>query len=86
MYQSVGVIRMKPELNSYSFDVKKYLTKREIEVLICLATGKNNREIADELIVSVHTVKAHVSNILEKLEVDCRVMAAVKAFKLGLIQ
>ena len=61
------------------------LTEREYEVLKLLVDGKSNTEIADELIVSVHTAKAHVCNILQKLCVDDRVQAAVKAIKENII-
>jgi DNA-binding NarL/FixJ family response regulator len=62
------------------------LTEREFEVLKHLVDGKSNTEIAKELIVSVHTAKAHVCSILQKLCVDDRVQAAVKAIKEGLVQ
>ena len=61
------------------------LTEREIEVLRLLVKGKSNTEIAHELIVSVHTAKAHVCSILQQLCVDDRVQAAVKAVKEHLI-
>ena len=64
---------------------KTQLTEREIEVLKLLVQGKSNTEIAKELIVSVHTAKAHVCSILQKLCVDDRVQAAVKAIKEKLI-
>ncbi len=54
------------------------LTLRERDVLACLADGLNNNEIAEKLIVSLGTVKFHVSNIFQKLGVDSRV-EAVKA-------
>ncbi len=60
------------------------LTPREKEVLDLLIQGFSNTEIADKLIVSTHTVKAHVCNILEKLSVTDRVQAAVKATKYDL--
>lgn len=62
------------------------LTKREKEVLLLLAEGKSNQEIADELFITLKTVKTHVSNILSKLEVDDRTQAAIYAYKHGLIQ
>ncbi len=61
------------------------LTEREYEVLKHLVTGKSNTEIAKELIVSVHTAKAHVCSILQKMCVNDRVQAAVKAVKEGLV-
>ena len=71
--------------NSCSGDVKMKLTERENEVLKLLVQGKSNTQIAQELIVSVHTAKAHVCSILQKLCVDDRVQAAVKAIKEGLV-
>jgi DNA-binding NarL/FixJ family response regulator len=55
------------------------LTEREGEVLGLMAEGKENAEIAAELVISPHTVKNHVSNILGKLEAETRIEAAVKA-------
>ena len=60
------------------------LTERECEVLKHLVDGKSNTEIAKELIVSVHTAKAHVCSILQKMCVNDRVQAAVKATKYDL--
>jgi two-component system, NarL family, response regulator LiaR len=62
------------------------LGEREREVLRLLASGKNNNEIADQLYVSVHTVKTQVSTILQKLMVNDRVQAAVKAITTGIIK
>lgn len=61
------------------------LTEREFEVLKHLVDGKSNTEIAKELIVSVHTAKAHVCSILQKMCVNDRVQAAVKAVKEGIV-
>ena len=61
------------------------LTEREFEVLRHLVSGKSNTEIAKELIVSVHTAKAHVCSILQKMCVNDRVQAAVKAVKEGMV-
>lgn len=68
-----------------SNETKTKLTERENEVLKLLVQGKSNTQIAQELIVSVHTAKAHVCSILQKLCVDDRVQAAVKAIKEGLV-
>lgn len=61
------------------------LTKREYEVLKLVVDGKSNNEIAQELTISEHTAKAHVCNIIQKLVVDDRTQAAVKALKDGLV-
>lgn len=59
----------------------KYLTEREFEVLKHVVMGKSNTEIAEELVISVHTAKAHVCSILQKMGVNDRVQAAVKAVR-----
>ncbi len=61
------------------------LTPRETEVLVCLASGKTNRQIAKELHLSLSTVKRHLEHILPKLEVSDRTQAAVKAVEMGLL-
>ncbi len=61
------------------------LTQREYEVLKLVVDGKSNNEIAQELTISEHTAKAHVCNIIQKLVVDDRTQAAVKALKEGLV-
>lgn len=61
------------------------LTEREYEVLKLVVDGKSNQEIADELKISEHTSKAHVCSIIQKLLVDDRTQAAVKAIKEGLV-
>ena len=57
------------------------LTERERDVLKCMANGRNNQEIADELVISLGTVKFHVSNIFQKLGVDSRVEAVKLAIE-----
>ena len=61
------------------------LSAREHEVLALVTRGYSNRAIAEELIVTQHTVKAHVEHILTKLKVGDRTQAAVKAMELGYI-
>jgi NarL family two-component system response regulator LiaR len=61
------------------------LTEREIEVLRLVTQGKSNREIAQELVISEKTAKAHVSNILGKLGVEDRTQMAVYAIKHNLV-
>lgn len=57
------------------------LTDRELEILLLLAKGRTNQEIADELFIALKTVKTHVSNILSKLEVQDRTQAVIYAFQ-----
>ena len=63
---------------------KKKLTERELEVLKLIILGKSNTEIAKDLSISVHTAKAHVCSIFQKMDVEDRVQAAVKAVRGGL--
>jgi NarL family two-component system response regulator LiaR len=58
-------------------------TEREREVLLLVADGLSNKEIADELHISIKTVKTHVSNLLMKCELDDRTQLAVLAHRKG---
>jgi two-component system NarL family response regulator len=62
------------------------LTEREIEVLKLVARGMNNRDIAKELFISENTVKNHVRNILEKLQIHSRMEAVMIAVREKLIE
>lgn len=57
------------------------LTTREAQILKLITEGYSNNEIAKELFLSINTIKAHVASILQKLEVDDRLQAALKALK-----
>ncbi len=61
------------------------LTQQEKRVLILLATGYNNSQIARELSISVNTTKVHVCSILQKMNVEDRTQAAIKAIRENLI-
>jgi LuxR family maltose regulon positive regulatory protein len=67
-------------------DLVEPLTAREQEVLLLLATGSSNQGIADELVVTLDTVKKHVSRVLGKLGASNRTEAVVQARRLGLIK
>lgn len=81
-----------PELNFRlaNRDVEKdkidFLTKRELEVLIEVANGMSNKEIALNLDISERTVKNHISNIFKKIDVSDRTQAAVFAIKNNIIK
>lgn len=62
------------------------LTKRELEVLIKIANGMSNKEIANHLDISERTVKNHISNIFKKIDVSDRTQAAVFAIRNNLIK
>ncbi|TQS74837.1 response regulator transcription factor [Ornithinibacillus gellani] len=62
------------------------LTKRECEVLQLLADGKSNRAVAESLYISEKTVKNHVSNILQKMNVNDRTQAVVSAIRKGWVE
>lgn len=64
--------------------VEHSLSEREVQVLRLVAQGLSNREIADRLVVSERTVRAHVSNILNKLHLANRTQAALYAIREGL--
>ena len=61
------------------------LTKRELEILILIAAGLKNKEIAEQLIISLNTVLYHIKNIYSKLGVNKRTLAIAKAKEIGLI-
>lgn len=62
------------------------LTEREKEVLLLIADGKTNKDISDELHISIKTVKTHVSNLLMKCELQDRTQLAVYAHRKGLVK
>jgi NarL family two-component system response regulator LiaR len=62
------------------------LTERELEVLKLIAKGCSNEKIADQLVISVGTVKGHVSNILSKLHLVDRTQAAAYAWQAGIVR
>ena len=83
---SIAHIVLKASANSPSFETndnrKDYdLTTREAQILKLMTEGYSNMEIAQILVISINTTKAHVANILQKLEVDDRLQAALKALK-----
>ena len=87
---SIAHIVLKASANSPNFDTennsKDYdLTTREAQILKLMTEGYSNMEIAQILVISINTTKAHVANILQKLEVDDRLQAALKALKYKIV-
>jgi len=68
-----------PTSNRLSTDTASCLTERERDILIRIATGVGNQEIADELCISLHTVKTHIYNIYKKIDVKNRLQASLWA-------
>jgi LuxR family maltose regulon positive regulatory protein len=61
------------------------LSEREIEILALIANGFSNQDLADELVLTVGTVKWHLNNMYSKLAVRSRTQAVAKARELGLL-
>ena len=80
-----GVIPSRQLSRSVFKERHSNLTQREYEVLKLIVDGQSNSDIAKTLTISEHTAKAHVCNIIQKLVVDDRTQAAVKALKEGLV-
>ena len=76
---------MKRMRQSSAHALHEDLTDREHEVLLLMAEGKTNQDIADTLFIALKTAKTHVSNILSKLEVSDRTQAVIYAFEHKLV-
>jgi LuxR family transcriptional regulator, maltose regulon positive regulatory protein len=84
--QAGQVVLRQPRRGAVPAGLVVPLTSRELEVLQMLATGRSNRAIAAELVVTLDTVKRHVTHILDKLEVANRAQAVIRARELGLLR
>ena len=78
--------RTKPTPDAVYEDAYNALTTREMEVLRCLALGYSNKQIAAELVITIYTVKHHVHNILDKLDIHHRRDASRLALARGWVQ
>jgi DNA-binding NarL/FixJ family response regulator len=74
-----------PEPDAAAVAAVASLTERERDVLVQMATGRSNDEVAREMFLSVATVKTHVGNVLAKLGVRDRTQAVVLAYESGLV-
>jgi DNA-binding NarL/FixJ family response regulator len=77
--------RLSPQRTSSSQPLTEPLSERELEILRLLGQGASNKEIADHLVITVGTVKNHLTNIMAKLSVRDRTQAALIARELGII-
>jgi DNA-binding NarL/FixJ family response regulator len=77
-------VRATTEDSEMADTIRAELSDRELEVLKLIANGKDNAQIAAELVISPKTVKNHISNILMKLQIQNRIQAAVYAVRSGI--
>lgn len=80
------LVRLLPKLRPNKRGVGSDLTERETEVLRLLAEGLSNQAIADKLVISVHTVRHHVQNVITKLQAHSKLEAVATAAREGLIR
>lgn len=76
---------LKQAISAGSLQSREGLSGREVEIIKWIVSGKTNREIADELFISEHTVKVHLKNVLTKLDLRNRQEVIAYAFQQGLV-
>jgi DNA-binding CsgD family transcriptional regulator len=79
------ITRQKPLTLNYEQLVKSGISKREADILLLIHEGLSNQQIADKLFISENTIKKHISNIFQKLQVERRTEAIKKARELSII-
>lgn len=85
IFEKEVMMKMRARMNQKA-ELHDMLTEREKEILLLIAKGYSNQEIADASHITIKTVKTHVSNILSKLEVQDRTQAVIYAFQHDLIE
>jgi DNA-binding CsgD family transcriptional regulator len=83
--RTLVVTREKPAIINHDQLIKSGLSKREAEILLLMHEGLSNQQIADKLFISENTIKKHISNIFQKLQVERRTEAIKKARELSII-
>ncbi|MGK9045312.1 response regulator [Mammaliicoccus vitulinus] len=84
VFEPEVLVKMRNRMNQKA-ELFEMLTEREMEILLLIAKGYSNQEIASASHITIKTVKTHVSNILSKLEVQDRTQAVIYAFQHNLI-
>lgn len=84
VFEAEVLVKMRNRMNQKA-ELFEMLTDREMEILLLIAKGYSNQEIASASHITIKTVKTHVSNILSKLEVQDRTQAVIYAFQHNLI-
>ncbi|MBI5974731.1 response regulator transcription factor VraR [Staphylococcus canis] len=85
VFEAEVLVKMRNRMKQRA-ELYELLTDREMEILLLIAKGYSNQEIASASHITIKTVKTHVSNILSKLEVQDRTQAVIYAFQHGLIE
>src|SRR5471030_1546348 len=83
--RTLVIKEQKPAEINYDQLLKSGISKREAEILLLIHEGLSNQQIADKLFVSENTIKKHLSNIFQKLQVERRTEAIRKALELSII-
>jgi len=85
VFEAEVLVKMRNRMKQRA-ELYEMLTEREMEILLLIAKGYSNQEIASASHITIKTVKTHVSNVLSKLEVQDRTQAVIYAFQHNLIQ
>ena len=85
VFEAEVLVKMRNRMKQRA-ELYEMLTEREMEILLLIAKGYSNQEIASTSHITIKTVKTHVSNVLSKLEVQDRTQAVIYAFQYNLIQ
>ncbi|MDB5088570.1 MAG: DNA-binding response regulator [Mucilaginibacter sp.] len=84
--KTIVVNQQQPVAINHDQLLQSGISKREAEILLLIHEGLSNQQIADKLFVSENTIKKHISNIFQKLQVERRTEAIKKALQLSIIR
>ncbi|MGZ3757737.1 MAG: response regulator transcription factor [Mucilaginibacter sp.] len=83
--RTITITTSQPDTLNYDQLLKAGISKREADILLLINDGLSNQQIADKLFISENTIKKHISNIFQKLQVERRTEAIRKARELSAI-